>query len=904
MTLFKLALRGVRARPGRFLLTSLAVLVGVALTSAVFVFTDSLRETFGALSSDIESGYDVAVRSEIPFGERDNAAPVPIEVRQLLEGIDDVARVQPRVIDFGVVPTDGDGEPITGNGPNIGVNWDEATADPTLFPNRGRPPATSSEFAIEDLVAKDNDLVIGETYTVQTRAGAADFTLVGTLNFADPEETAIAGAVLIAFETETATQLLNEGVGYDDITVTFAEGADAEAVTAAVADAIPDGLEVVPVEDVAAEQAAEFNEFIDIFRTILLVFAFVILLVAAFIIYNVFSIVVGQRIQEIGLLRALGATGQQVTQSIALEAFLVGVFATVVGVLLGLPIAAGLQALLAALDFGPDNLSTPLRPTTVIVGAFLGVGLTMTAAIWPALRARQVSPMAALRADVQPEQRTAPNRVLGTILTLAGILAVVTGFVLDEYLLLLILTVVASILIYLGTMRLNDRYGRFSLVAMAAVLVTIAMTADLRASMLLALLGASALTAFLGLNLVSPMFATPAARFLGAPIGKLGVPGRLARENAGRNPQRTATAASALMVGLALVTTVAVVAASFKATFADVLNDSVSADLIVLGNTDGPPGTGGFSPEVAAAIAQLPEIASVLSVQYLPEQFATAADLEARNAYATELETVEEHFDPEIVEVDPSLFGSNGVLLHTDEADDLGVGVGSTFEIELVDRTTTELTVAGLFDNRAIFDTGWVVDSDLLRSSLTTVAPLDLFVTAIGAEGIDAAESKTAVEEALARFAQLDTFTKEEFQAEQESQIDQTLTVVNVLLFVSVILALLGVAITLALSVFERTREIGLTRAVGGTRRQVKRMVRGEGVIVALFGGVLGVGLGVVFGAACVQIIPDDFVSTLSIPWGSMITYMIVAAFAGLLAAYFPARRAAKLNVLEAISYE
>lgn len=904
MTLFKLALRGVRARPGRFLLTSLAVLVGVALTSAVFVFTDSLRETFGDLSQDIETGYDVAVRSEIPFGERENAAPVPIEVRQTLEGIDGIARVQPRILDFGVLPKGADGEPITGNGPNIGVNWDEATPDPTLFLNEGRPPATSSEFAIEAIIAAENDLVIGETYSVQTRAGTADYTLVGTLNFADPEETAIAGAVLVAFETETATQILNEGVGYDDITVTFAEDADADSVSAAIGSAIPAGLEVVPVEDVAAEQAADFNEFIDIFRTILLVFAFVILLVAAFIIYNVFSIVVGQRIQEIGLLRALGATGKQVTQSIALEAFLVGVFATIVGVLLGLPIAAGLQALLAALDFGPDNLSTPLRPTTIIVGAFLGIGLTMAAAIWPALRARQVSPMAALRADVQPEHRTLPNPVLGTILTLAGILAVVLGFVFDEYLLLLILTVVASILIYLGTMRLNDRYGRFSLIAMAAVLVVIAMTANLRASMLLALLGASALTAFLGLNLVSPTFATPAARFLGAPIGRLGVPGRLARENAGRNPQRTATAASALMIGLALVTTVAVVAASFKATFADVLNESVSADLIVLGDTNGPPGTGGFSPEVAATIAGLPEISSVLSVQFLPSQFATVVDGDARNAYATELATVEQHFDPEVVEIDPALFGSNAVLLHTDEADDLGVEVGSTFEIELVDRSTTELTVAGIFDNLAIFDTGWVVDSELLRGSTTTVAPQDLFVTAIEADGVETTDAKVAVEDAIAAFAQLDTFTKDEFQAEQESQIDQTLTVVNVLLFVSVILALLGVAITLALSVFERTREIGLTRAVGGTRRQVKRMVRGEGVIVALFGGVLGVGLGVVFGAACVQIIPDDFVDTLSIPWGSMITYMIVAAFAGVIAAYFPARRAAKLNVLEAISYE
>lgn len=898
--LLTLARRNVTDRPGRFLLTSAAVLVGVALTVAVFVFTDNLRDTFGGLSQDIETGYDLAVRSEIPFGERDTAAPVSVDLPDLIATVPGVDVVRPRIIEFGAIPTDAEGEAVTGAGPNLGVNWIEG--DPVLFLADGAIPQGNGEFALDLDSAADNDMVVGDTYQVLTPAGVREMTLAGTFSFADAEENALVGAVLTAFDTDTAVELLNQGKGFDDVTLTLAGGADPAEVTAALEAVVPDGLEVVSQQDLADEQAAEFNEFIDIFRTILLVFAFVILLVAAFIIYNVFSIIVGQRIQEIGLLRALGATGRQITRSVALEAFLVGAFATVVGIVGGLPIAYGLQKLLASLDFGPDTASTPLRPTTIIVAVLLGVGLTMAAAIWPALRARSVSPMAALRGGAQAEVETTTNPLFGGLLVAAGVLLVVFGFASDQYLVLLLTTIVAGILLHVGAVRIEPRIGRFAMVALAAALIAVALTADLRASMLLALLGASALTAFLGINIISPTFASPAARFLGAPIGRLGIPGRLARENAGRNPQRTATAASALMIGLALVTAVSVVASSLKATFADVLDQAVSADWIVLG--DAGPGGGGFSREVADNIAAQPEIADVLPVQWGIDTFRTTADEEVRTVYATALASLEEHFDPNYTDVDPALFGPEAVVVHTDPAEDLALAVGDTVEIQLADLSLRELTVAGIYDDLAIFDSGWVLDSGFWETAPSIPTPQDLYVTAIQAEGVDTEDARAAIESAIASYSQLDAETKDEFQESQEGQIDQVLIVVTVLLYVSVILALLGVAITLALSVFERTREIGLTRAVGGTRRQVKRMVRGEGIIVALFGGVLGVSLGVVFGAACVQIIPDDFVRDLAIPWGSLITYLIVAAVAGLIAAYFPARRASKLNILDAIAHE
>ncbi len=901
MTLFKIALKNISAKPGRFLLTSLAVLVGVALTAAVFIFTDSLRETFGNLSQDIESGYDIAVRSEVAFGDRLDAAPVGLDIPAQLAEVDGVAAVQPRVIEFNIIPNRADGEAVTSNGPSFGVNWEDQAPDSRVFAADGRPPAASGEFAIDIDGAANNDFVIGDSYDIQTPEGLVTKELVGTFTFADPEENALVGATLVAFDTDTAVQLLNGGLGYDDVTMTLVEGADQAAVTADVEAILPDGLEVLDREVIADEQAEEFNEFIDIFRTILLVFAFIILLVAAFIIYNVFSIIVGQRIQEIGLLRALGATGKQITRSIAAEALMVGVFATIVGVLGGIPIAAGLQALLAAADFGPDESSTPLRPTTIVVCALLGIGLTLMAAVWPALRARQVSPMAALRQDTTLASNAKSQPVLGAILALVGVVLVVWGFVLDEYIFLLIFSVLAGIFLYLGLTRINRVAGRWALIGLSAVLLAVALTADLRASMLLALLGAAALNAFLGMNILSPSFATPVARTLGAPLAKLGgVPSKLARENAGRSPDRTATAASALMIGLALVTAVAVVADSFKATFADVLDNAVSADWIVVGEQGGP--DVGFSPAVGAGLADLPELSDVLPVQWIQDAFRTTVDQDVRTAYSTNLADIDTHFDIDVIERDDSLLGTNAVLLHDDQAEDLNLAVGDTIEVEFNDESTADLVVAGIYGSLAIFDSGWVLSTDLWDSLGGLNDPQDIYITAIEAEGVDTEEARAAIATVTEDFSQLEANTKDEFQENQEEQIGQVLVVINVLLLLSVVLALLGVAITLALSVFERTREIGLTRAVGGTRKQIKRMVRVEGVIVALFGGVLGVGLGVVFGVACVQIIPDDFVGKLAIPTGSLITYLVVAAFAGVAAAYFPARRASKLNVLEAIA--
>ena len=904
MALFKLALKNAYSKPGRFLLTSLAVLIGVALTTAVFVFTDSLRSTFGSLSDDIESGYDVAVRSEIPFGSRLDAAPIALDLPAEISKVQGVLAVQPRVIEFGIIPNKADGQAaLADRGPNIGINWEDTSPTPRLFIADGRPPNSISEFAIDIDTAADDGFEVGLQYDLQTPEGLRRLTMTGTFTFANPDENAAIGAKLVAMDTDSAVELFNSGIGFDDITVTISKGYVETDVIRNINSVLPDGLEVLTRNDLVDEQVDTFNQFINIFQTILLVFAFIILLVAAFIIYNVFSIIIGQRVQEIGLLRALGATGKQITNSIVIEALCVGVFATVVGIALGFPIAFGLQELLAALGFGPDENSLPLRPTTLIVGAILGIGLTLVAAVWPALRARSISPMAALRSDVSRTYTVPQNLWLGSLLTGLGIFTIVLGFVLDKWIVMLPLGVLAGVLLYLGLSRINNLAGKISFLLLGMGLLIGALTADLSTSMLMALLGAAALNSFLGINLLSPLFAGPVTHFLGIPTAKMGVPSKMARRNAGRSPERTATAASALMIGLALVATVSVVSESLKATVSNILEEDVISDWWVQGENLGPEPVG-FSSTITDEIAALPAVDEVLAMQLSDEGLRTVVDQQVKRTYAADLTSVPKYFDIGILEKNEALLGDKAVYLHEDESEKYGLTVGSSFQVEFVDQSKTDLIVAGIFSSKSVIDSGWLLDSRVFTSNTKLVPQTDDFVGILVKNGVSEQEAREAIETVIADYEQLGAQTKDELKEDAENRINRVLTVVSVLLFISVILAILGVAITLALSVLERTREIGITRAVGATRKQIKRTVRVEGILVALFGGVLGVGLGLIFGMACVQIIPDDFVSELDIPWLLILRNLVIAGVAGSLAAYFPARRAAKLNVLEAINHE
>jgi putative ABC transport system permease protein len=312
----------------------------------------------------------------------------------------------------------------------------------------------------------------------------------------------------------------------------------------------------------------------------------------------------------------------------------------------------------------------------------------------------------------------------------------------------------------------------------------------------------------------------------------------------------------------------------------------------------------GFSPTITKEIAALPEVEDVLAMQYSDEGLRTVEDEQVKRVYSADLDSVSNYFNIGLERSDNSLLGDRALFIHQDEAEKYGLEIGSFIGVEFMDQTQLDLVVAGIFSSKSVIDSGWLLDSSVYSSNLNLTPQTDDFVGVLIKDGISEVDARIALESVLVDYEQVRAQTKEEVKDEAENQINQTVTIVSVLLFISVVLAVLGVAITLALSVFERTKEIGLTRAVGATRKQIKRMVRVEGILVALFGGLLGIGLGLVFGIACVQIIPDDFVSKLDIPWLLIIRNLLIAGIAGSLAAYFPARRAAKLKVLDAINHE
>ena len=1032
--IFKLIRRNISGKPFRFLLTCSAVTLGVMFTVGVFVFTDGLHATFGDIAEDINGDTEYAVRSEVDFGERELVgAPLGDDVIDLLNSIDGVVGVQPQIFKFGSVPINGDGEAQTANtAPNLGVNWPDQSSISQLYIQQGRAPQGPDEFTLDTDSFEAGNFVVGETYTVINPAGPGDFKLVGTFFYASPDENALVGAKLVAYDTATAREVINLGTGYDQVTFETRGSTDSAAIANEVTAALPEGIELVTGEQLVEEQTAEFDEFIGFFQTFMLVFAFIILAVSAFVIFNVFTILIGQRIRELGLLRAIGASGSQVTQALLGEALLVGIFATVVGTALGIGFGWGLRWLLALLDFGPSGNELLLEPSTFLWGIAVGIGVTMASAIAPALRARRISPMAALREDARLSRHVPEAHiVIGGSVTIVSWIVAVIGIATDDWRLILGLGAVAAIGNAVGIRRLVPTLGRYATLGFGLVLMVLALLLDLGTSAVLALVGIAALTIFLGVNSVSPILARPLSQFIGrwplaillgitgvatalagvaatlgalflvilsvidlvsdfdgAGIGALlgslaliqlallvvvvGVRGvdaafimgwklrwvaagivlffvgtigavmvltglvailttdwasvalipigavvlavvvwvrrwlpktlksnaRMARENAGRNPRRSASAAAALMIGLALVSTASVIASSFKATFANVLEESVTSDWFVSPSGGGGPDAS-FSPKLADDLELLTEVETVVRYRFAFEAYRTVFDGDVRDSSATDMATSIGHVDPDFVALDESLLDRNSIWIHDDMATDNDFTIGSTFDIEFPDLSVETVTVAGIFTDSSIYGNR-VISLEMWTDQFPTSQ--DQFISININDGVNEERARAALQTFTDDYPTLNVETRDEFQDRQASQIDQALLVINVLLGVAIVIALLGIAITLALSVFERTRELGLVRAVGMTSQQMLRMVLFEGAIIAAFGGILGILLGTAFGSAAVSVMPDDFIRSLDIPVVDLLSYLVVAAIAGIAAAIVPARRAARLNILDAIA--
>jgi putative ABC transport system permease protein len=894
----RLTLRNISRRKLRFALTTLAVVLGVSFLSTSFFLTDKLRDTFAELATDITGELDLVVRTSISEdGQRLNRLPVRDEVLAVVAGIPGVAAAAPSITGWNVVPIllDEDGEPAAvphSGAPQFGVNYNGIDGLEQMFVTSGRAPErtgslhdpdTVGEFMLDNRTADDHGFSIGETYTVSAPGGNRRFLLVGTANFGSPDENKTVGANISSFDTATVQELLGKEGLYDEIAIVIQPGADRTEVMAAIQsaldvasaefrsflDAVPAehrdavaalgeaALEVVTAETKIAEDQGDFDQFISIISSVLLGFAIIAVVVSTFIINNTFAIVIGQRVRELALLRALGATGRQISRSVRLEAAVIGVVATALGLVGGYLLASLLRWVLVATGFGELPGAIPIQPRTVIVAAVVGIGSTVLSSIGPSRRVRRIPPVAAMRDDVRITPTGLRRRLqVGSAVTAVGIGALALG-----------------------------------------------MTVEMSTVSILTAVGAGAFTTFMGVYLLSPVIARPVASLLGWPIQRLyRIPGRLATDNARRSPRRTAATAAALTIGLALVSLAAVVSDSMKATFVRTIEESIEADLFIYTGDFNP--SAGFSTElgenlVAISVERPDLVETVMTYRFA--MGAMSVDDSFKDVSAADLDVLADHMNIVVTEGHPYAEGRDGLLLHVDPATDMGVSIGDQVTVGFPGGRSTDLTVAAIFEDSSIMG-NWVVDVDVFDRFLPT-AP-DAFVSVVFPDDSFPEESRSAVEVVTDEYPQVRVEDRTEFKEAQEAQLDQLLSIIQVFLGLSLFIAVLGITNTLALSVYERTRELGLLRAIGMTRRQLRRMVRWEAVIIALFGGLLGVGMGVLFGLAVIAAIPETFVDIISIPYGSLLGYLLVSGLFGMLAAILPARRASRLNVLDAISHE
>lgn len=849
--MLRLTLRSLFERKVRLALTTFSVVLGVSFVVGSFVLADSLRATFDQVADDIAGPISVQVRGIETFeGELNSRSRVPEALLEEIRRHPDVAAANGFLQGTPSLSVGEDfATQIRARGPVLGFNYEPSVTSFEIV--AGARPG-SGEALIDAGTAARYDLEIGDEIAVRSLVEPRVFEISGLVRFGSNDG---AGARFILFDTPTTQELF----AYDDafmvIDAAAAPGVTKEHLAESLNALLPETAEAVVGDVVAEEFSSEFGTFITIFQNALLAFAFVALLVSAFIINNTFAIVLGQRVRELGLLRVLGATGRQIRQSVLIEALLIGAGASLVGILGGIGVATALKAIISAIGDGDGLPDGPLiiAARTWIAAGVVGIGVTLSAALAPAVRAARVSPIAALREVSLSDSGIRARTITGSIFGLAGIAAVAVGITSDD-----------------------GAVSQLLPLAAGAVLVFISVAA------------------------LSPLIARPIARLIGSPVAlAYGTTGHLARENAARNPRRTAATASALMVGLALVTTVLVVGTSFKETFASVLDRSLQADFFIDLESRG---GSGFSPLLADELAALPEIEAAAGFRGGPGIAAMRVQDDLKDVLGVDQIALGSFVDLDLSEGSYQDLGNDGILVHRDPANDLDLSAGDKIEATFPIGGSRPLRVVGIFEDASLLG-NWVISLDLYEQVYDSPAQLDLFAAAVIADGVEMEKARLAVDEIARAYPEARLQDRDEFQDTLEGRIDQALATVSILLLVSVIIAILGIVNTLLLSVYERTREIGLVRAIGMTRRQVRRVIRWESIIVAVFGGVLGITLGLVFGFIATTALPDSFISQTGIPVLWLILVLLACVVAGLIAALLPAYRASRLNVLEAIAH-
>lgn len=855
--MLRLALKGAMGHKGRMLLTAVAIILGVAFIAGSYVFTDTLKDAFDVLFEQ-ESTVDIVVRGDVEFGFQ--SGRVPEALLDELEALAGVEQVLPSVQGF-AQPLDKEGKPIGGVGPpNLAFSWTELDADLTqVLIREGRPPQGPQEVAIDVFTARAHGFALGDPIDLLLPGGTRTFTVVGTAGYGDADN--LLGATVVLFDVDSAQLFLGFEDEYSSISLTASEGADPEDVLRAVEAILPEGTEAVLASQTIAEGREQVDTAVGFFNTMLLAFAGIGIFVGAFLIQNTYRIVVAQRTRELGMLRAVGATGRQITWLVILEALVVGLLASAVGVGAGVGLAVGLRSLLGVMGIDFPQGSLTVLPRTVLVGLVVGTVVTVLSAILPARKASKIPPVAALR-ELEST--------------------------------------------YFRSLRLRAAVGA-GIVAVGVCLLLLGLYTDLGNPLLITGIGAG--VTFIGVSTVAPLFARQFGKVVGSPLPRaFGVTGRLARENAVRKPRRTAATASALMIGVALVTVVATIVASAKESIEGAVRDEIIGQYQVGLVNQGNPFTTGLSPEIASRLRALPEVA-VASVYRIGEwrEPGSGEDVGAGFGPQSGIEYLigldQGAGDAIRLQVSSGDFADlarpGTVMLLDDFAAEEELAVGDRFPIEFPDGAVEDLEVVAVYGSDLLAN-DVVISLDAFEEHYEW--NLDQMVIVVLEEGVDPEAARPALEAVVADYPNVELNNAEEYVEKQGSQLDLVLNILTGMLAMAIVIALLGIANTLALSIMERKREIGLLRAVGMTRRQVRRMIRWEAVLIAVFGAVIGMLVGVGLGVAVVLAIGSGI--SVAVPWLNLVVYLVLAALGGVVASVIPGWRGSRLDVLDAIAYE
>ena len=846
------AFRGLLAHKRRLVGTFLSIFLGVAFLSGTLVLGDTLRANFDDLFTEANAGTDAVVRSpiEIDSDEGPQRGVLDESVVDVVGAVEGVAAAEPTIEGYSQL-RGSDGDALGGNGPpRLGGSWSD---DPSLSPYRlaeGRAPQAGDEVVINRGAAEDGDLAVGDRTTVETPE-PHEVTIVGIATFGDSD--GLGTTTYTAFTFEAAQDyLLGSSTDVSSVSVRADSGLSQSELVERIRPALPDGVEVLTGAEVTDENVDDINrQFLDVFTTFLTVFAGVALLVGTFSIYNTFSILVAQRSRESALLRAIGASRGQILRSVVAEAVVIGAVASVAGLLSGLAFAGLLKGLFDSFGFALPDGGLVFTTGTAIVSVVVGMIVTLVAGAAPAVKASRVAPLAALRDVAVDRSGASPWRALvGLAVTALGVAAVI-GAVLG---------------------------GGDSMIALA---------------------GLGAVVTIVGLVVFGPVVARPGAGAIGWPVAKVrGLTGSLARQNAMRNPRRTAGTAAALLVGVGVVTLFTVFAASMKASLEDNVEESFVGDLAV---TTPFFGGGGLPPELAGTLDDLPEVSQAAGLgEGTAEVDGDGTSIAVADPVRLDVVLQLDVVDGSFVDLDDT-----ELAVSESDAEDHDWTVGSPVSVRFLDGTASTFTVGAIYEPLQV-----VGDYIMTRTAWASHArqDVDSSVYVELEDGVDLQAGREAVEAAVAPFGAPEVEDRDGYATAASENIDIFLGIIYVMLALAIVIALMGIANTLSLSIHERTRELGLLRSVGQTRGQLRAMVRWESVIIAVFGTIGGVALGVFLGWALVQAASQGDMELSVFPWavlpGQLAVVAMVGAIAGVLAGVRPARRAARLDVLQAVATE